>query len=214
MKFLPAAAAIAMFGVGSTASADTGDARPSMRAPRLYVASRMAVEISDANQFEFDAGVGGVLAAGLEIGKRWRFEFAFSRRHTNITGIPPLDAEGEFASWTHMGNAYWHPFGLDARFSPYVGAGVGYNVVKLEALTIHASPALNGLGYPAQRHVGVAAQGQIGLAIRATDNLNVDIAGAYYTSLDNQYVSTFPNNPTVEAAYRTYSGQVGIRYAF
>lgn len=210
MKIIAAAAAIAMFGVGSNAVAETGE----KRSPRLYVASRMTVEIPDANQFEFSPGVGGVLAAGLEIGKRWRVEFAFSRRNTNITGIPPLDAEGEFVSWSHMGNAYWHPFGLDARISPYIGAGAGSNVVKLDALTTHASPALNGLGYPAQRHVGVAAQGQVGLAIRATKHFRVDISGAYFTSLDNQYVSTFANNPTVEAAYRTYSGQIGLRYAF
>ncbi len=212
MKILAGVAAAAPL-FGAVAAADEGTLRERHGA-RLYAATRLTIEVADANQFEFEKGLGGVAAAGLEIGERWRFEFAFSRRSTNITGIPPLPAEGSFSTWTHMANAYWHPRGLDARFSPYLGAGVGYNLAKLSAISTDPAPQFSGLGYPAQRHVSVAAQGQLGLAIRATERFTVDIAGAYYTSGDNQYVSTFANNPTVEAAYRTYSAQIGLRFRF
>jgi opacity protein-like surface antigen len=212
MKVLAGLAAAAPL-MGSIAAAEDAPLRD-RHGLRLYAATRLTIEIADANQFEFEKGLGGVAAAGIEIGERWRFEFAFSRRSTNITGIPPLPADGSFSTWTHMANAFWHPLGLDARVSPYVGAGVGYNLAKLSAISTDPAPQYAGLGFPAQRHVSVAAQGQIGVAIRATERFTVDVAGAYYTSGDNAYVSTFTNNPTVEAAYRTYSAQIGVRFRF
>jgi hypothetical protein len=105
---LAAAAAPLM---GSIAAAEDAPLRE-RHGLRLYAATRLTIEIADANQFEFEKGLGGVAAAGIEIGERWRFEFAFSRRSTNITGIPPLPADGSFSTWTHMANAFWHPLGL------------------------------------------------------------------------------------------------------
>ncbi len=209
--FACVAAAAPLFG-GSAFAEETP--RGERHGPRLYAATRVSLEIADANQFEFEKGLGGIAAAGLEIGERWRVEFAFSRRSTDIRGIPPLSAEGSFSTWTHLANAYWHPLGRDARVSPYIGAGVGYNLAKLAAISTDPAPQFAGLGYPAQRHISVAAQGQLGVAFRASKRFTVDIAGAYYTSGDNQYESTFANNPTVEAAYRTYSAQIGVRFGF
>ena len=65
---------------------------------RPYVSGRISVELADANQFEYDKGVGGIVSGGVRLGKKWRVEYAFARRTTNISGIPPLKAYGAHAT--------------------------------------------------------------------------------------------------------------------
>lgn len=209
MRFLTCAAlTTVLFGTAGAASAAGFLDRP-------YVSGRISVEIADANQFEYDKGVGGILAAGVRLGEKWRLEYAFSRRTTDINGIPPLPADGAHSTWSHLVNAYWHPLGTDAKISPFLGVGGGFNISKLRALTTSAAPAgMAGLGFPSQRHVTKALQGQIGVSVKVTRRISVEAAGVYFVSDDRPFVSTFPNNPTVEAAYRTYSGQIGARFDF
>lgn len=179
-----------------------------------YVSGRISVEIADANQFIYDKGVGGVLSGGVQFRKNWRGEYAFSRRTTNISGIPPLPATGAHSTWSHIVNVYYHPFGVDAPISPFLGLGGGFNITKLRARVVDSGPGLDGLGFPAQRHVTKAVQGQAGLAVKVTRRIAIEAAAVYFTSDDRHYESTFPNHRTVEAAYRTYSAQIGARFTF
>lgn len=179
-----------------------------------YVSGRITVEFADANQFEYDKGVGGVVSGGLRIRERWRAEYSFSRRTTNISGIPPLKAEGAHSTWSHLVNFYYHPLGVDAPISPFLGMGGGFNIAKLRAYSIEPDPAYAGLGFPAQRHVTKALQGQVGVAVKVTRRIAVEAAAVYFTSDDRHFESTFANNRTVEAAYRTYSAQIGARFNF
>ena len=182
--------------------------------PPAYVAFRSGIEYGDANQFRFREGVMGSVAAGTTIGRRGRAELAVARRSTPITRIPPLEADGNFSNWSVMLNAYVHPFKRDERISPYIGAGVGYATSKLSGYSTEEDDAFNGLGYVPQRHSMIGVQGIVGVAFRASEKINVDLAGVYYTTGDRNYNSTFANNPTVEASYRTWSMQIGVRFRF
>lgn len=208
MKRVFAAAAAATATALSSALASAGE----KEGPHLYVAGRIGAEIADANALKFNPGVAGFLGAGLLIGDHWRFEFMAARRSTNITAVRPLPADGAFSTWSHMANGYYHFRPHEKRFNAYAGAGVGYNISKLRAMTTSTDESVAGFGYPSQRHSKLAAQGILGLSARATDRLTFDISGAYFTSGDEIYSSSFPNNPNVEAAYRTYSVQLGARW--
>ena len=179
-----------------------------------YVSGRISVEIADANQFIYDKGVGGIVAAGVRLGDKWRAEYSFSRRTTNISGIPPLRAEGAHSTWSHLANVFYHPLGVDKPVSPFLGVGGGFNIAKLRAYSTETDPVYAGLGFPAQRHVTKALQGQVGVSVKVTRRIAVEAAAVYFTSDDRHFESTFPNNRTVEAAYRTYSAQVGARFNF
>ncbi len=52
------------------------------------------------------------------------------------------------------------------------------------------------------------------MAVKVTRRIAIEAAAVYFTSDDRDYVSTFANNRTVEAAYRTYSAQIGARFTF
>jgi opacity protein-like surface antigen len=198
----------------SAAAILSGDLPADRRFLDPYVAGRIAIEISDANQFEYDPGVAGILAAGVGVGRKWRLEYAVARRSTNITGIPPLPATGAHSTWSHLLIAYYHPFGTDAKISPFIGVGGGFDIAKLRARVTDPDPRFAGLGFPAQRHVSKALQGAVGVAVKATKRIDLDASFVYFSSDDRDFVSTFANNPTVEAAYRTYGLQFGARYSF
>lgn len=202
-----AATTAAMF----SAPAMAGE-RGEREGPHLYVAARIGAEIADANALKFNPGAAGFLGAGLLIGDHWRFEFMAARRGTNISAVRPLPAEGSFSTWSHMANGYYHFRPHEKRFNAYAGAGVGYNITKLRAMTTSPDESVSGFGYPSQRHAKIATQGILGVSARATDRLTFDISGAYFTSGDEVYNSSFPNNPQIEAAYRTYSVQFGARW--
>lgn len=179
-----------------------------------YVSARIAIEIADANQFEYDPGLAGILAGGVRFRDKWRLEYAFARRTTDISGIPPLKAEGAHSTWSHLLNAYYHPLGTEARVSPFLGVGGGFTIAKLRAISTETDPRFGGLGFPSQRHVTKALQGQAGVSVKVTRRIAIEAAGVYFVSDDRKFDSTFPKNPTVEAAYRTYGAQIGARLNF
>jgi len=179
-----------------------------------YVGARVGFEDGNANQFRFGHGVMGGISGGLEIGDHWRSELTVARRSTPITEIPPIAADGHFSNWSIMLNGYYHITRHDSKVSPFIGFGVGYTTSKLYAITESSNPLLNGWEYLPQRHTMFGVQGMGGFSFQATERLSVELMAVYFTTGDRDYRSTFPNNPTVEAAYRTSSGQVGIRWRF
>ena len=103
---------------------------------------------------------------------------------------------------------------MEAPISPFLGAGGGFNIAKLRVRVTESAPAYAGLGFPTHRHVTKALQGQAGVSVKVTRRIAVEAAMVYFTSDDRHFESTFANHPTVEAAYRTYSVQIGARLNF
>ena len=183
-----------------------------------YAAARLTFENGDANQFIFEDGFGGVGALGVHYRDRWRTELSVSYRSSGVKKIPPVEVDGYFRAWAWLLNAYYHPFGVDRAVSPYVGLGGGFNHASVEALATDdaalENPSYAGLGFPKQRYMTKSWQGKLGVAFQVVPDLYFDLAVAYFVSDDRDVTANFPNNATVEAAYRSYSALFGLRAAF
>ena len=174
-----------------------------------YIAVRTTLENADANEFIFDNGYGGVLAAGVRYQERWRAELSVSRRGSDVIGVPPIDTEGYFRAWAWLVNIYYHPFGVDRPISPYAALGGGFNHASVEAIATEAR--YEGFGFPEQRYVEKSWQGKLGVALQLREGLYADVAAAYFVSDDHYVDAVFPNADEVESAYRTYSALIGLR---
>ncbi|WP_375207224.1 outer membrane beta-barrel protein [Hyphococcus sp.] len=199
-----AGAALVFFLCSPTAGAqeETKDIKP-------YAAVRMTLENADANEFVFDNGYGGVVAAGVRYKEKWRAEISVSRRGSDVIGIPPIEAEGYFRAWAWLLNVYYHPFGVDRVISPYAALGGGFNHASVEALA--TDPQYEGLGFPEQRYFEKSWQGKLGVALKLREGVYLDAAAAYFVSDDHYVDAIYPHLDEVESAYRTYSALFGLR---
>ena len=202
------AAAIAALGLCPAAAEDG----------TFYLGVAATNEISDANEFVFDDQPGFHLIAGAEVSEHWRAQASVSRRRADVVGIPPIETEGRYDSWAYMVTGLYHPRGVDARISPYVGAGIGLHLAELRAFATEQQVALRpetlNLGYPEQEFREMAGQVQAGTTVRLTDSLSLNVVGTYYHSGTYTYEATFPNNPRVEANFRTYALGGGLLVRF
>ena len=185
---------------------------------RVYAGMVVTDEVSDANEFIFADQPGYHLIAGAEVAADWRVQGSVSRRRSDVIGIPPIETEGRYDSWAVMVSGLYHPFGVTTRVSPYVGAGLGFHFAELRAFATEEQVALRpetlNLGYPEQEFREIAAQAQIGSTVRITDAVALNVVGTYYHSGTYSYEATFPNNPKVEANFRTYSWGAGLLFRF
>ena len=208
MRLGSMAAALAAFFMGA-ASAEDGT---------FYMGAVATHEVSDANEFVFDDQPGFHLIAGAEVARHWRAQASVSRRRSDVVGIPPIETEGRYDSWAYMLTGLYHPLGVDARFSPYLGAGIGLHLAELRAFAteeqVAVRPETLDLGYPEQEFREIAGQAQLGTTVRLTDHLSLNLVGTYYHSGTYTYEATFPNNPRVEANFRTYALGGGLLVRF
>ena len=204
-------AAATAAGLSLTASASAEDGT-------FYTGFLVTEEVSDANEFIFADQPGYSLIAGAEVAERWRAQASVSRRRSDVIGIPPIETEGRYDSWSAMMTGHYHPFGVDARVSPYAGLGIGVHLAELRAFAteeqVAVRPDTRDLGYPEQEFREVAAQAQLGTTVRIVDAVALNVVGTYYHSGTYTYEATFPNNPQVEANFRTYSWGAGLLFRF
>lgn len=179
-----------------------------------YVATRFSSETADANEFQFKNGNGRIQAAGFVLGENLRVEYSVSRQSESIKGVPPIPAHGHFSMRSQMLNVAYHVRSIDKRFSPFIGAGVGYTVSNVAALSTSPDPEHFGLGFVPQRHNAIAFQGVLGISYHVAKHIDIETAASYFTAGDENYRSTFANSPMVEAAYRTYGAQIGLRLRY
>ena len=128
---------------------------------------------------------------------------------------------GEIEAYTLMANVIYDFFGADARFRPFVGAGLGVARVNIDVLGQFA----NGTAFPNNPQnlniddddVTVAWQGLAGLAFQATENLALDVTYRYLDGSDvnfnSQGTSTLQPG-AFNGEYKDQSLTIGLRYQF
>lgn len=79
------------------------------------------VDEEDGLDIDFGFGVGGSVGYAFDNGFRAEGEIAYRRNDFDIDGSP---ADGDFNTYAFMANAIYD-FQVDAKFQPYIGAGLG-----------------------------------------------------------------------------------------
>lgn len=106
-----------------------------------------AVLNSNNVQMEIDGGLGARAAAGLVLKRRFRMEFEYGYRKTDLDKVSAesggvkveVPVAGDFSMNTLMVNGVFD-FRNASRFTPYLGAGIGMGLVEV------SNPAFTTLG--------------------------------------------------------------------
>jgi|GEM_PF-928058 len=147
--------------------------------------------------------VGG--AVGYEFGNNVRAEVEVAYRTANMdkgtfhgyeNGL-----DGSLSTVSTLLNGYYD-IPTNSIIRPYVGAGIGYSRVSIDAGTI--------LGYQVWQHDtdGVFSyQASAGIGIKATPRLSVDLGYRYLGSQKFQF-------DTIDGTFNSHSLVLGLRYRF
>ncbi|MEI6440595.1 MAG: OmpA family protein [Alphaproteobacteria bacterium] len=132
---------------------------------------------------------------------------------------------GNLQVWSLMGNVLYD-FAPDAAISPFVGAGLGVNQIKVDGVSGQFSTVTGAISAlnPAYQNLSIsksdttiAYQLIAGAAWKATDRLNVDLTYRYLGGADASFGSTGTHalQPGVfKGPYRDAAVTVGVRYSF
>ena len=130
--------------------------------------------------------------------------------------------DGDITSWTVMGNLLYD-FMPDSVINPFVGAGIGANHIKVDAVgqfanvpNVTPATAIQNLTIDDQ-DTGFAYQFLAGLAWKATDQLRVDLTYRYLAGSDVDITTTSSGTlqPGVfSGQYKDESVTLGLRYVF
>jgi outer membrane protein OmpA-like peptidoglycan-associated protein len=131
---------------------------------------------------------------------------------------------GEIEAWTLMANVLFDLLPAESRFRPFIGAGIGVNRLKIEAIG-QVSNVPSGLGPAIQNvviddeDVNVAWQGIAGLAYSVTEQLAVDLTYRYLSGSEVDFDATGSAATGVQPGsftgrYDDQSVTVGLRYSF
>jgi opacity protein-like surface antigen len=121
---------------------------------------------------------------------------------------------GEIESYTLMANVIYDFFGSEARFRPFIGAGIGINRVNIDVLGQFATVpgVISGTNAQFQNlaiddeDVTFAYQGLAGLAFQATERLALDVTYRYLmgpTSISDRAERLRCSRATSPASTRT-----------
>lgn len=196
--------------------------------------------------FSSEEDFAGFAKLGYRISPNWRVELEGGYRPGDIesvrgTGVVPGlcrpgvirtaaaptcgAPNGELESFTLMANVIYDLFGTEARFRPFIGAGVGVNRVSVDVLGQFATvpgaitptnPAFQNLSID-DEDVSFAYQGLAGLAFQASERLALDVTYRYLRGSDTDFASTGSaalQPGTFSGEYTDQSVTVGLRYQF
>ena len=156
--------------------------------PQNYGGSLDVEEISSSTNLDLNTGFNGELALGYQFNQA-RAELAVGYGNYGVDkqtfdlgtyGSVSTNAKGSINLTTAMLNSYYDiPIygeqGVKSRWSPYLGAGIGYAKIGL--------PPCNGDGCFSGGSVnGFAYQGKVGVSYRATDQGFAFLEGGYLGS--------------------------------
>ncbi len=155
-------------------------------------------------------------AVGKQLSKNWAVEAEFFYRSNDIDSVSggPLggSTEGDFASTNLMFNAVYTFTRSDGswlwgKFTPHVGAGVGF----LQEADIDAT--IGGVSQEYDDSWIFAAQVFAGVSYAINERWSVYLETRYHYAGEIELKSSSGNN-TLKADYNGYSGLVGVRYNF
>jgi OOP family OmpA-OmpF porin len=171
-----------------------------------------------------DANVLGSAALGYGLGNGFRVELQGDYRQNRLSSFAGVSAGGNELQYGGFANILYDfdltPFGLPG-FSPYIGAGAGYEQVQFSNGRAN-SPSTDEFLRLTNTQGDFAAQGIVGIAynIAAVPGLAVTAEGRFTTipedlGFHGQY---FAPGVATRAVFRTdgtynYAGLLGLRYA-
>ncbi len=161
-------------------------------------------EGSASAEAEFDTGfvVQGALGHGYPNGLRAELEVAYRSNDADkidVRGIS-YEASGDITSLSVLLNGYYD-FRVNPRFTPYVGAGIGFANVSIDSL--HGGPV--DLGN--HDDTVFAYQLSAGLEFPIMPSASIDLMYRFFATSDPKFGS-------VEAEYRTHNLTAGVRLYF
>ena len=158
---------------------------------------------SNSGELAFDSGIVTTFAVGTIISSAWRVEGEFGYRKNDLDKMD-FDSNNNF-SWedggdvtalSMMGNGYYD-FNNRSRFSPFVGAGLGFANVEYD---------LDSMDHKDDDNV-VAYQLILGVGFAATEKFSVDLQYRYFATAD-------PEIDGNDVEYHTHNVMLGLRYSF
>ena len=173
-------------------------------------ASVNGVAAAPGKGLQMDVGATAVGSVGWGFGNGLRTEVEFDYRTNGLDksinpGLPDGTLHGAEQKYGPMVNVLYD-FGISPAFVPYVGAGVGYQWVNVDATSFHTATGTAG---------AFAYQGILGAAIPIATVPGLAVTGEYrFMGLagDRSYSS---NGVTVDRTDDyNHSVMVGLRYAF
>jgi len=153
-----------------------------------------------ANFLQHDAkkvGFGGGVALGYEFENHIRLEgeFAYRRNKVLSESVDDVDVSVALNTYSTMANVLYD-IDLGCRFTPYVGAGIGYawNTVSVDASHKHGS-----VGFHAGNKGGFAYQGIAGVAYNLTEKTSIGLEYRYFQNNNSAFKN---HNHTVAVSLR------------
>lgn len=145
-------------------------------------------------------GVGVAYGRWFDPRRHWRGEVELSYRENDVDDVAGIGSDGELNALTGMVNGYYD-FTPNARFSPYVGAGVGFADVEADRVALPGSVEID------DDDSVFAYQAMVGANYELTSS--VDFFGELrYLGADD------PELNGRESEYETFTGLAGLRYRF
>jgi opacity protein-like surface antigen len=166
------------------------------------------------NNADYDRGG----AASAAVGYGWKslfrteIEGSFRRNDLNAISLQPLSANsitGEVQNWAVMANVL-NDFPVNGWLSPYLGGGVGYSEVKLDA---RCTPAAGFCRYD-DRKGGFAYQVVAGASVRLAENAQLFADYRYFGVRNVNLDGATLSDRISELKFRNHAVFFGIRVAF
>ena len=152
---------------------------------------------------------GGSIGAGYHFTDWFRLEgeLGFMGLDRARIDAPPLTASASHNAWSGMLNAY-ADLGTVAKFTPYVGAGVGLlrtqHSLRVQDPTVPLDVAVSGTQYR------FAYSAMAGVAYRLTDNLSLDVGYRFFASPGTEQINF--DTQAVERGVTHHQIRAGLRY--
>ena len=200
--------------LASTAHAQTGF-YVSGFAGAVILSDSDVTDPSDPGTLSFDTGAGFGGAFGFVPLDSVRVEGEIAYRtngvdsHTDSSGTTPLD--GDMSALSFMGNAFYD-FDLGMPLVPYVGAGVGFAAVFLDASLEFGGSTVQ---IADDSDTVFAYQGIVGIAYEFSGGLVATADYRYFATMDAELTETAAfGGSSFEASYASHNLTLGIRYQF
>ena len=210
-------------GISSIASSNTGQVDASFKTLGLFGGAIFPTITDDGEVFGFgsqdDDFINGVIG-GVSFGQRFtdrsRFDLEFSFRQTEaqtlsgpfnfLLGTPFPAFRGDIDIYSAIANFYFD-FPNRTRFTPYIGAGIGYSYVE-------SNVVFAGLDFETESNSVLSYQAMAGLSTRLGARVELYSEYRYFATEDIEFSATTLTGASVEGPFQAHNVIGGLRIEF
>jgi opacity protein-like surface antigen len=175
--------------------------------------STFSVAGIDQGDAKFKTGYGLGLLGGFDFGT-WRAEGEFAwRKNDNkefSSGGVTDPLSGDVSSMALMANGYYDFRMVSPTFVPYIGGGLGFARVSLEAV----DPTVGGGTFIDDSDTVFAYQFSAGVGFVVSKQLTIDLGYKYFATTDPEFEVIGGGGVKAEAEYQSHNLFLGARYSF